>query len=511
MCAGANESVSSLEKERILMASGFDLKKGKYDQSVKTSKEIKYVFSKFFEKNSKKESTYKYAMFKAIIDCMNVASDKTYKISFDALFCRFSEIYWVLVFKHRIPQMAPSIKSSETLAERVIQDIASEHKIKRKTSYFELSNYVRYEMMNQMKKKCSKYVFGALYAETDQIFYSFSKEGEWIKLNPRIVDYINKHMTSIQALNYLAWSKYYADIIIAGKEAMFYQRLLKREFGENRVLLCVNPAVIDKKVVQQKKVCKEKNDSFDLGVAEKVRGILRQYPDIGIYVTQVCEKVGADREQVRQILDNSFWSRKEGNRYYYLNITNEDIVNDTLFQEDVEGETDNQSIDLGEIDEKYMNLLDNPELLIKILKAEKIPKREERIQKKSQNNNSNKQYAAISTKSMQKKWEREEVVILVVEYFRSKNLSAAKIFESQQKVSEFLRRREEIRTGCSVDDTFRNLAGVRMQSGRIRCLDPDTKYAGMQGTKLQKEIVNEYLAHPRRMLAEANKIYDKYQ
>lgn len=35
-----------------------------------------------------------------------------------------------------------------------------------------------------------------------------------------------------------------------------------------------------------------------------------------------------------------------------------------------------------------------------------------------------------------------------------------------------------------------------MQSERIRCLDPDTKHSGMQGTKLQKELVQEYLVDP---------------
>jgi hypothetical protein len=50
-----------------------------------------------------------------------------------------------------------------------------------------------------------------------------------------------------------------------------------------------------------------------------------------------------------------------------------------------------------------------------------------------------------------------------------------------------------------------------MQSGRIRCLDPETKYYGMQGTKLQKSIVQEYLVDPQKILAEAEQIYEKYR
>ena len=110
----------------------------------------------------------------------------------------------------------------------------------------------------------------------------------------------------------------------------------------------------------------------------------------------------------------------------------------------------------------------------------------------------------------QKKWEREEVVILVTEYFRTKNLSWQEIVNTQKQVSSFLKKREHILTGEEPSDVFRNYAGIHMQSGRIRCLDPDTEYSGMQGTKLQKEIVQEYLADPNKMIAEAEQIYNRY-
>lgn len=111
---------------------------------------------------------------------------------------------------------------------------------------------------------------------------------------------------------------------------------------------------------------------------------------------------------------------------------------------------------------------------------------------------------------LQREWEREEVVILVVEYFRTKGFPSQERTSVYQEISDFLRHREEISTGAPVSDTFRNYAGIYMQSGRIRCLDPDTAYCGMQGTKLQKEIVQEYLLDPQKLIAEAAGIYQKY-
>lgn len=117
----------------------------------------------------------------------------------------------------------------------------------------------------------------------------------------------------------------------------------------------------------------------------------------------------------------------------------------------------------------------------------------------------------MSEKNEQRKWEREEVVILVAEYFRTKQYSAEIIDENYHKISSILRIREMMLTGKPVSDIFRDYSGIRMQSGRIRCLDPDTKYDGMTGTKLQKEIVEEYLENPEKINIEADSILKKYQ
>jgi len=117
----------------------------------------------------------------------------------------------------------------------------------------------------------------------------------------------------------------------------------------------------------------------------------------------------------------------------------------------------------------------------------------------------------MTEKNLQRKWVREEVIILVTEYFRTKDLSTESINESYHQISRFLRRREEILTEKTVSDVFRDYAGIRMQSGRIKCLDPKTKYSGMKGTKLQEEIVREYLANPQALILEAEQIYEKYK
>ena len=110
----------------------------------------------------------------------------------------------------------------------------------------------------------------------------------------------------------------------------------------------------------------------------------------------------------------------------------------------------------------------------------------------------------------QRVWTREEVCLLVAEYFRTKGMSKDEILQSRKIVSAVLRNRERVLTGKEISITFRDESGITMQSGRIQCLDPGTPYNGMQGTKLQKEVTEEYLRNPDAIKAMAYDMITKY-
>ena len=66
----------------------------------------------------------------------------------------------------------------------------------------------------------------------------------------------------------------------------------------------------------------------------------------------------------------------------------------------------------------------------------------------------------------QRRWVREEVCLLVTEYFRTKSLSDEEIQNSHEMVSRVLRNREIILTGQKISDIFRNMAGIKLQSAK---------------------------------------------
>ena len=45
------------------------------------------------------------------------------------------------------------------------------------------------DISHQAKMKCKKYVVGALFEDTNRLFYSFSKKEEWIQINLVIVNF----------------------------------------------------------------------------------------------------------------------------------------------------------------------------------------------------------------------------------------------------------------------------------------------------------------------------------
>ncbi|SCP97774.1 hypothetical protein [Anaerobium acetethylicum] len=117
----------------------------------------------------------------------------------------------------------------------------------------------------------------------------------------------------------------------------------------------------------------------------------------------------------------------------------------------------------------------------------------------------------MSESKNQKKWDRDEVVVLVAEYFRTKNMIPKEIDDNYRRISSILRKRESEISGNTFSDVFRNYSGIRMQSGRIRCLDPESKYNGMIVTKIQKEIVDEFMQNPEKIYKEAKAIIAKYE
>ena len=190
------------------MIAGHDLNEGRYDPRQLNTDEIWQVLSTLFTTRSRNSTSYKYGFLKSILDNLyNVDADLV--LTFDQLFGKFAEIYWNLVTKYRVEQM-PGNKISAV--ERTLLDFVMQQHIAEGVPFESLTDEQKLNLTIKVKKRCKHNVVGALYGDTGQIFYSFSKQGEWIRFNPQVYEYVCRRKTALEKLNYYEWAKYLEKI-----------------------------------------------------------------------------------------------------------------------------------------------------------------------------------------------------------------------------------------------------------------------------------------------------------
>ena len=186
---------------------GYNLKEGKYLDKKLSEEDMWNVFMPLFTSTTKNDTSYKYGFLKAIIDNLyNIGDD--YVLTFNKVFQTFTVIYWNLINKYSIRQKAPTKDGRESLLERVIKGLSSDYEISSDIPYENIPLEIREVIEKKVKQNCKTYVVGAVYSDTKQLFYSFSKKEEKIELNPQVYDFLCRHKSAIEKINYFEWAKF---------------------------------------------------------------------------------------------------------------------------------------------------------------------------------------------------------------------------------------------------------------------------------------------------------------
>ena len=189
------------------MSAGYNLKEGVYEHRSASDDELWSALSVVFSNKSKNDTSYKFGFLKSIIDNLyNVDADL--KLTFDQLFSKFGEIYWNLVLKYGLRQKAATYDNRETALERALHAAQVKYSITEPIPYESLTPDMMLDISHSIKIKCKENVVGALFEDTRHLFYSFSKKGEWIQINPDMYSFICKHKVLIEKLNYYEWAKF---------------------------------------------------------------------------------------------------------------------------------------------------------------------------------------------------------------------------------------------------------------------------------------------------------------
>lgn len=231
---------------------GFDLKEGKYVNSLATDDDLWAALSNVFTTHSKNDSSYKYGFLKSIIDNLYNA-DENLMLSFDQLFLKFAEIYWNLILKYGIRQKGSTNDNRQTYLEQILYEMAKKYNISEGVPFESLPDNITTEVLHKIKMRCKKYVVGALFEDTKKLFYSFSKKDEWIQINPLMYEFICKHKLIIEKLNYYEWAKFLEkvndesvtlhlldklDLSAKRNNLLAYRKILFEEFEERNCFYC---------------------------------------------------------------------------------------------------------------------------------------------------------------------------------------------------------------------------------------------------------------------------------
>lgn len=115
-------------------------------------------------------------------------------------------------------------------------------------------------------------------------------------------------------------------------------------------------------------------------------------------------------------------------------------------------------------------------------------------------------------KRRQPQWEREEVALLVSEYFRTRNFLVEQE-RSIELVSKILRQRATS-LGRTIDERYRNITGIKMKFANIQALDDDMVKSGHTGlsntSTLERQMVSEYKNFAGKINQEAYLTVMKY-
>lgn len=189
------------------MAAGYNLKYGEYKRGNLSDDEMWSAFAYLFSSKSVNDTSYKFGFLKSILDNLyNV--DEHLSLTFDQLFSKFTEVYWNLVLKYNIRQKKPGKENRSTALERVLYEAKDKYQLVDGIPYESLSFVMMNDINKKVKNKCKENVVGALYADLQELFYSFSKAEERITFNPQMYEFVCKHKVAIEKINYYEWARF---------------------------------------------------------------------------------------------------------------------------------------------------------------------------------------------------------------------------------------------------------------------------------------------------------------
>ncbi|TFG11204.1 MAG: hypothetical protein EU535_07525 [Promethearchaeota archaeon] len=187
----------------------WNLDAGEYLDIELEEEEIWQVFMNIYDPSkSSKTTTYKFALIYSILKFIEEHSGPTeelQRIKFKKIFNHFTQIYWKLIIHYDLQQITGNKISS---IYRIIMSYLVRKLKTRNLEFRDINPEERRKLIEKAAKYCSRNVFGALYGDSEELFYSFDLKDGYIELNPYFYNFLKRYNQIIDKVNNYEWLKF---------------------------------------------------------------------------------------------------------------------------------------------------------------------------------------------------------------------------------------------------------------------------------------------------------------
>lgn len=235
---------------------GWDLKQGTITEYNLTEDHIWSLFNYVFSDSSRKRNTYKFGLIKSLLDSVFSGEKTTQGVyyTYEQLFARFAENYWNLVVKYGLRQMRKDGKSELSKIEVILKSVVLEKPVLELLEFEAIDTAIKNSIIKKVTAECKKCVVGALYDDFDGTIYAFDLKEQGLTLNYVIYEFMLKHKSELEKLNYYSWAKFLEkvndDNVLVRvidklelatprrEDLSVYREILRREFEEDTCFYC---------------------------------------------------------------------------------------------------------------------------------------------------------------------------------------------------------------------------------------------------------------------------------
>ncbi|WP_411954200.1 HNH endonuclease [Alkalibacillus sp. S2W] len=185
------------------------LKVAELREAYLTDEDIWRVLTVVLSNKSAKSATYKYALIKAMIENLYQVNNQ-YELTYDQLAYSFAKIYWNLIIHHGLVKQNSSHKQARVVTELLA--FQEKHGIPRDFSFDKLKPSLQLKLVSKVKSVMKINVFGALYGDTQEVFYEFNHHTEYFRFHSNVHEFMMKYQRLIVNLTNYHMAKMIEDL-----------------------------------------------------------------------------------------------------------------------------------------------------------------------------------------------------------------------------------------------------------------------------------------------------------